>query len=196
MPGCDTLDKSPGDRGATNAEIVVEGLEDVLGNIDVANLAAHALVADSGEDDPAVGLELDTTVAERVVVGAGAHLQVRESEDATGASVVRTASTDARSEVSDVAVEGTGRHVLAGENGVVGEGALADAGERIVSQSHDEGMGKKRRRENSHVALGSEAADNEDLGLGALVDLSGATANLGAGGPHELGCRERKRSAK
>lgn len=124
------LQKPPGDRSTTNAKVVVEGNEDVLRGVNVLEGTAHALVADGGVGGAAVGLEFDKTVAEGVVVGGGAHLEVREGEDAALASIVVTTSAEASGEVSEVTGVRAGVEVLAGlevvDKTLGGEGGLAD----------------------------------------------------------------------
>lgn len=185
-------DELPSDACSANAEIVIEGGEDILADVDVVDGAAHALVLDRGFNGATVRRKTNRTATERVAVGLGAHLDVGQGSNAAFARVVIPTSTEACSKVGEVSVEGARAGVLTRleESELVGVRGFANTrtqAVRTVSIDRKTGQIREGKWQSLHVAGRRKTANGEDMVLRALVGLGNATANVSRGGPHELG---------
>ena len=112
--------KRPRHGQTTTLEGVVELQEDLLGHVNVVELAAHALVLDGGGGSLAVGGDGDCLAAHGVPVGLGAHEEVGDGHDVVrlvGVGVVLAAGAEAKGVVGELAGAGAtaaGGRVAAG----------------------------------------------------------------------------------
>lgn len=112
------LDKSPSHTtDATAAKVTQKSLEDSRADVNVVDGTSHALVSHLDVDRLALGLNADSLATERVAVGLGAHLDVREGNNHGVVVVGPATGAKTRVEEGDVALEGAGAEVLASHDG-------------------------------------------------------------------------------
>ena len=127
------LVEPPLDLRAARFEAAPDLVVDLAADINVVDGTAHALVLDGSLGGLAVGLDGDSLTAHGVVVGRGAHQEVRESDNVNGvvlAGVVLTASTLTDVVVSELSV--LGRATGAATRGGLSSLLLLDGSGRLL----------------------------------------------------------------
>lgn len=191
------LVERPGNLLSASGEVAIELLEDLFANVNAADGAAGALVADSGLDRLAVAVDGDCLVALGVAVGLGTHEFAGEGDNVLG--FVLTAVVEATSAHADVVVGNVAR-VLTGAGAAAGAalgGCLGLGRGRGLGSRGRRGDGWGRRRRSSGSGGGGRRR-----GRGCRRAGSGRggrrrrrrRGRRGSGGRGLLGLLDRRRS--
>jgi len=166
------LVEPPLDLRAARVKAAPDLIVDLAADIDVVDGTAHALVLDGSLGGLAVGLDGDGLTAHGVVVGRGAHQEVRESDNVNGivlAGIIVTASTLTDVVVSELSV--LGRATGAATRGGLSSLLLLDGSGRLLGLSLSLGFGLLLGGLDDGLGLG--------LGLGSLSSDDGSNVLRG-----------------